>query len=163
MKSGLDIRIADSAWKRSLPGIRGLCRRAAGAALEEVGAGPSPAGIAVLLTGDTEMSALNARWRGRDRPTNVLSLAAGTQPETEGVAGDIALAFGTITRESEAGGIRVEDRVAHLLVHGILHLAGHDHMQDGEAERMEAAEARALARLGVADPYARSTVLESAR
>ena len=156
MRGGLDICIEDPAWTQRIPDIHAFCRRVAGAALMEINAVPAPAGIAVLLTGDREMTALNARWRGKDRATNVLSLAIGARPDSEFVAGDIALAFGTVAREAETTDIRIDHRLAHLLVHGILHLAGHDHGQDIEAERMEAAESRALARLGMPDPHAGS-------
>ena len=161
MKLGLDVRVADPAWNHRIPDIRALCRRAAHAALSEIGAAPSPAGIAILLTGDAEMSTLNACWRGVDRPTNVLSLAAVTGPDQEGITGDIALAFGTVAREAEASSVRVEDHLSHLVVHGILHLAGHDHRHDDEAERMEDAESRVLAGLGVADPYTGSACREA--
>ena len=161
MKLGLDVRVADPAWNCRIPDIRALCRRAADAALSEIGAASSPDGIAILLTCDSEMSNLNACWRGVDRPTNVLSLASATGPDQEGITGDIALAFGTIAREADASGVRMEDHLAHLVVHGILHLAGHDHRLDDEAERMEDAESRVLVGLGVADPYAVSAVREA--
>ena len=161
MNPGLDVRVADPAWNRRIPDIRALCRRAADAALLEIGAAPSPAGIAILLTGDSEMSTLNACWRGVGRPTNVLSLATGTAPGPEGITGDIALAFGTVAREAEASDVRMEDHFSHLVVHGILHLAGHDHRHDDEAERMEDAESRVLVGLGVADPHAGSAFREA--
>ncbi len=153
MKACVDIRIAEPDWSERIPGVRARCRDAVRAALDELGAVCSPDGIAILLTGDSEMSRLNAAWRGVDRPTNVLSLATGSDPGAEAVSGDIALAFGTVAREAASGGVRIEDRLAHLLVHGVMHLAGHDHRQDDEAERMEALEAGALGRIGIGDPY----------
>ena len=161
MKLGLDVRVADPAWNHRIPDICAFCRRAAGAALSEIGAVASPAGIAILLTGDSEMSTLNACWRGIERPTNVLSLATATCTGPEGITGDIALAYGTVAREAEAGGVQMEDHLAHLVVHGIMHLAGHDHRHDDEAERMEDAESRVLLRLGIADPHAGSNVREA--
>ena len=161
MKLGLDVRVADPAWTLRIPDICAFCRRAAGAALIEIGAVPSPAGIAILLTGDSEMSTLNACWRGIDRPTNVLSLAAETCTGPEGITGDIVLAYGTVAREAQAGGVRMEDHLAHLVVHGIMHLAGHDHRHDDEAERMENAESRVLVGLGIADPYSGSAGREA--
>ena len=151
MTEYLDINIDHPAWRR-VPRLRSLCRQAAAAALGEIGAGP--AGIAVLLTGDRRMAALNAAWRGVERATNVLSLADGPTPDRRRVGGDIVLAFETVEREAATGGLAFEDHVRHLLVHGILHLAGHDHRQAAAAERMERLEAQVLARLGVADPHA---------
>ena len=164
MMGELDIRVADPAWTGRIPGIRSLCRRAATAALEELGTEVSTAGISVLLTDDDDLSTLNARWRGVHRPTNVLSFSPVSKraSASDPVSGDIALAFGTIAREAESGGVRIEDHLAHLLVHGILHLSGHDHRHDGEAGRMEAAEAGALARIGIADPRHARVALEAA-
>lgn len=116
----------------------------------------------LLFTSDEEVHALNREWRGRDKPTNVLSfpmlareelldLAPAGPPE---LLGDIALAHETCTREAEEKGVPLEDHAAHLIIHGLLHLAGHDHVEsDAQAEAMEALETKALAILGVADPY----------
>ena len=108
------------------------------------------------------MRALNARWRGQDKPTNVLSFpAAGAEKLAESAAlGDIAVAFETLAREAEAADVPLADHYRHLIAHGFLHLIGYDHQTDEEAERMEALETRILARLGVADPYADGTVME---
>lgn len=115
----------------------------------------------VLFTVDEEVQALNREWRMKDAPTNVLSfpmmeraellaLQADGGPE---MLGDIALAWETCCREAEEKSIAIADHAAHLLVHGMLHLAGHDHQVDSEAETMEALEIRALAVMGIADPY----------
>jgi probable rRNA maturation factor len=116
----------------------------------------------LLLTSDAEVHALNREWRQRDRPTNVLSfpmlvredllaLPAEGPPE---LLGDIALAFETCAREAADKCIALDHHAAHLIVHGLLHLAGHDHEQGGaEAEAMEALETKALALMGIADPY----------
>ena len=117
--------------------------------------------LSVRLTGDEDVRALNAEWRGKDKPTNVLSfpLVDGDDLREANVAGpelllgDIVLARGVCLTEAAEKGVSVEDHAAHLLVHGTLHLLGYDHHQDGEAEDMEAREVRALARLGIADPY----------
>ena len=103
------------------------------------------------------LRALNARFRGIDRPTNVLSFPA-AEPGRPGKAralGDIALAFETLEREAAELAIPLADHYRHLIAHGFLHLIGYDHETDTEAERMEALETRILARLGAADPYAR--------
>ena len=116
----------------------------------------------ILFTGDAEVHALNAEWRGKDKPTNVLSfpmleredllnLALEGPPE---LLGDIALALETCTREAADKGISLEHHAAHLIVHGLLHLAGHDHVTSPEdARAMESLEIKALAQMGIADPY----------
>ena len=116
----------------------------------------------VLLTTDAEVHALNREWRGRDKPTNVLSfpmlgraallaLPADGPPE---LLGDIALAHETCAREAREAGKPLADHAAHLIVHGLLHLAGHEHENsDEDAAAMEALETKALAILGIADPY----------
>ncbi len=117
----------------------------------------------LLFTTDAEINALNRQWRGRDQATNVLSfpmlgrdellaLAPDGPPE---LLGDVALAFETCAREAADQGIPLEHHAAHLIVHGLLHLAGHDHeLSPGDAEAMEALEVKALALMGIADPYA---------
>ena len=116
----------------------------------------------LLFTSDAEIHQLNREWRDRDKPTNVLSfpmleredllaLAPDGPPE---MLGDIALAYETCAREAAEKGIPLEHHAAHLIVHGLLHLAGHDHeISDADAEAMEALETKALARLGIGDPY----------
>nr|WP_301298439.1 rRNA maturation RNase YbeY [Qipengyuania citrea] len=116
----------------------------------------------VLFTSDADVHALNKEWRGKDKPTNVLSfpmlqrgdlldLAPEGPPE---MLGDLALAAGTCAREAADKGVPLEAHAAHLLIHGLLHLAGHDHVDsDTQAEAMEALEIAALAKLGIADPY----------
>ena len=118
--------------------------------------------VAVLLCDDAAIAALNARWRGVDRPTNVLSFPASPQtgaglhaaPVEPAPLGDIAIAYETVAREAEAEDKPLAEHLAHLAVHGFLHLLGYDHHDDGEAERMERLERDILARLGIADPYA---------
>lgn len=116
----------------------------------------------VLFTGDEQVHELNKQWRGKDKPTNVLSFpmlerdsleapAADGPPE---MLGDLALALETCRREAREKGVSLRDHAAHLLVHGFLHLAGHDHVDsDEQAEAMEKLEIAALAKLGIADPY----------
>lgn len=116
----------------------------------------------VLFTSDEEVHTLNREWRAKDKPTNVLSfpmleredlleLAPDGPPE---MLGDIALAHETCAREAAEKGVSVQDHATHLVVHGLLHLAGHDHeISDADADAMEALETKALAILGIADPY----------
>jgi probable rRNA maturation factor len=150
----IEVVVEDAAWTDALADAAALAQRAAGAVL----AG-ADGDVAVLLTGDDEVRALNSRFRDQDRPTNVLSFPAA--PGRSGEArtlGDIALAYETLAREAEDLGVSPADHYRHLLVHGFLHLIGYDHETDAEAERMEALEVKILARLGVADPYAREVV-----
>ena len=118
--------------------------------------------VSLLFTSDEEIHALNHDWRDRDKPTNVLSFPMLERPDLvhldpDGppeMLGDIALAYETCAREAVDKGIALEDHAAHLLVHGFLHLAGYDHeISDEDAEKMEALEIKALAKMGVADPY----------
>ena len=118
--------------------------------------------VSVLLANDESVHELNREWRGRDEPTNVLSFPMLTRGELlaleqEGppdMLGDIALAWETCMREAAEKGIALADHAAHLLVHGFLHLAGHDHVEsDEQAAAMERLEIEALAKLGLADPY----------
>jgi len=116
----------------------------------------------VLFTSDAEVHALNREWRGRDKPTNVLSFPMLERGELGQLAahgppvmlGDIALAYQTCAREAGEKGVSLDHHAAHLIVHGLLHLAGHDHVDsDTQAEEMEALETAILAKLGIADPY----------
>ena len=133
-----------------------LVRRAVEATLAV--APKAPAGdveVSVLLAADAALAKLNQAWRGKDGATNVLSFPASPQPGLPGPRplGDIALALETLSREAQAENKRFSDHLLHLVVHGTLHLLGHDHEAEAEAERMEALEVAALARLDVADPY----------
>ncbi|PKP97069.1 MAG: rRNA maturation RNase YbeY [Alphaproteobacteria bacterium HGW-Alphaproteobacteria-15] len=140
-----------------------LAERAAQAAGEGEPLLANPRLMASLLfTSDAEVHALNREWRQRDKPTNVLSFPMLERDELEGLApdgppvmlGDIALAYETCAREAADKGVSLEAHAAHLIVHGLLHLAGHDHVDsDAQAEQMEALETAILAKLGIADPY----------
>ena len=140
-----------------------LAERAAHAAQQVEAALANPRlSASVLFTSDTEIHALNREWRQRDQPTNVLSfpmlergeLGVLTDDGPPELLGDIALAFETCAREAAEKDLTVEDHAAHLIVHGLLHLAGHDHeISDADAEAMEALETKALALMGMADPY----------
>ncbi|MEM1381436.1 MAG: rRNA maturation RNase YbeY [Pseudomonadota bacterium] len=112
--------------------------------------------VTALFTDDETVRALNAEWRGKDKPTNVLSFPAEPMPglpEEAQPLGDLALALEMCTREASEKGISFHDHAAHLLVHGLLHLLGYDHIEDGEAETMESLERTILRHMGIADPY----------
>lgn len=145
-----------------------LATRAARAAIERTPHGEllttaATVEISVRLTSDEEVRGLNAQYRGKDRPTNVLSfpmvqadlidVADQNSDDGELLLGDIVLAHGVCVAEAAERGIAVAAHATHLLVHGTLHLLGYDHLDDTEAEAMEAIERDALASLGIADPY----------
>lgn len=106
--------------------------------------------VALLLADDAALQTLNGQWRGKDKPTNVLSFPAAAPGP---MLGDIALSYDTLAREAADKGASLADHAAHLIVHGLLHLHGYDHEADDEAEEMEALERRILEDLGIADPY----------
>ena len=163
----LDIAIdADAEWDSSKDWAA-LARSAATAAIAEsafpqLGNGERSVELSVRLTSDEEVHALNAEWRNKPKPTNVLSfpmadeddLNSGGVPGPELMLGDIILAHGVCAAEAADKGVPLGDHAAHLMVHGTLHLLGYDHMDDDSAADMESREVRALARLGLADPYA---------
>jgi probable rRNA maturation factor len=112
--------------------------------------------ISVLFASDEEARVLNRTWRGKDRPTNVLSfpMAAAAEIADAPMLGDIVLAYGVCAREAAEKKVSIEAHAAHLVVHGALHLLGYDHEQgEDAAEEMESVERRALAAIGIADPY----------
>ena len=160
----LEIAIeADAEWDSSTDWAA-LARKSAESAIAEsafpqLATGPRPVEISVRLTSDEEVRALNEQWRGKDRPTNVLSFPMaeptelGSDRGPELLLGDVVLARGICAAEAAAKSIPIEDHAAHLLVHGTLHLLGDDHQEDEAAANMEAREVRALARLGIANPY----------
>lgn len=117
---------------------------------------PSSYALSVLLTDDASVRTLNRDWRGKDSPTNVLSFPAEMPaiPGEPDFLGDVALARETLEREAALDGKTLDDHLSHLVVHGVLHLLGYDHLETAEAEEMESTETRILAGLGVADPYA---------
>jgi probable rRNA maturation factor len=144
-RTTVDVVLLDPAWRKALPGVERLVRKAARAATAN-----RKRSLTVALADDRRVRALNARDRKKDKPTNVLSYPSGER----GYLGDIVLARQTVWREAKSQGKTPADHVVHLVVHGTLHLLGYDHETgDADAERMEALERRILAKLGIADPY----------
>ena len=139
--------VEDAGWRAH----RGLLPRltAAAQAARKAGKLPAKSGLTILLADDARLKALNHGFRGKRKPTNVLSFPSGVA----GYAGDIALAYGITRAEALKGGKTFADHAAHLVVHGVLHLAGYDHMTDKDAGVMEPLETKILARLGISDPY----------
>jgi probable rRNA maturation factor len=152
------------------PALRKLAEAAVAAAVEALGAFPRPlrgrvreggrpplfrregegAELSILFTDNANIRNLNNRFRGKDKPTNVLSFPQESGP----LLGDIVLASETVRNEAALAGKPVEAHIAHLIVHGFFHLIGYDHAAAEEAEAMEALERDALGRMGIADPYA---------
>jgi probable rRNA maturation factor len=153
----IEVEVEDPAWRRALPLAVELATSAARAALR----GEGGKDLVILLADDETVRDLNTRFRGKDAATNVLSFpAAGHAGEH---VGDIALASGVCAREAEEQGKALADHLRHLVIHGVLHLLGYDHVDDAQAERMEALERDLLRGLGVADPYAWGADVQHAR
>lgn len=147
-----DVVVEDERWQAL--GLETLAERAAGAALSIVNVTGE---IVVMGCSDARIAELNTEFRGKPTPTNVLSwpaeeLMAGDKP-TQNELGDIAIAFETCAREALENHVSVQDHVTHLIVHGCLHLLGYDHIKDIDAEIMEDLEIKALAKLGIDNPY----------
>lgn len=150
----IDVVIASTRWRKA-PQAETIVRRAIAAAA------PAPARkaeIAVTLTGDRTIRALNRRWRRQDKATNVLSFPSPPQGRgTPRHLGDLVIAYETVAAEARAANKPFDHHLAHLAVHGFLHLLGYDHESNRDAEEMERRERRILARLGIPDPYAVAT------
>lgn len=146
----IDILVEDEGWDHALPEVISFAERI----LRHVAEAESAAGeLSVLLTNAETMRTLNAQWRGKDYPTNVLSFPS---PGGAPGIGDLALGLQVLQAEAQEQGKSLAQHFAHLLTHGFLHLRGYDHETDQEAERMEARERHLLAALGFADPYKES-------
>jgi probable rRNA maturation factor len=157
-ESPVEIIVASPLWgdeEANETAYSAVIERAALAVLD-----PAAGLVAIQLTDDAGIRALNRQFRSKDKATNVLSFPAPPMLGGEAMLGDIAIAFETVASEAQDEDKRFEDHLAHLVVHGLLHLLGEDHETAAEAERMEAREVALLARLGIADPY-RNTELAS--
>ena len=146
----IEVEVEDEAWTAALPDAVAVVERAAAAALGSAGGD-----LVILLTDDAAVGELNQRFRDREGPTNVLSFPAAESaaPHIGAHLGDLMLAYGVCAAEAQAQGKTLADHLTHLTVHGVLHLLGRDHVDEAEAEAMEAEERSLLASLGVADPY----------
>jgi probable rRNA maturation factor len=142
----IELRVEDWRWRRNSATLK-LIRQAARLAVKST---EMPLGaLTILLSDDATLRALNRRFRGKPRTTNVLSFPS---PDPA-YLGDIAIAYGIVAREAHAQGKRIKAHAAHLAVHGVLHLAGYDHQKEAEALEMEALEGQILGRLGLRNPY----------
>jgi probable rRNA maturation factor len=158
MPNEIDVAVEDERWDAAIPDLEALVTRAVEAGLAIAPAKPDGAvEVSVLLTDDAAVQELNKTWRGKDKPTNVLSFPAAPQPRHAGAAtplGDVVLAYETLVRESAEQSKPLQNHLAHLLVHGTLHCLGQDHeIGEAEADAMESLEVAALATLGIPDPY----------
>ena len=160
MNAQTGIQIRCQGWTEALDDVPALCRRAVDEAWRAASPGGGPAEIGIALADDAEAARLNARYRGLDRPTDVLSFASGEKPggihrpgDPPVMLGDIVVAYETSARDAARDDKPLADHLQHLVVHGLLHLLGYDHETDDDARRMEAMEVEILRRLGVGDPY----------
>ena len=154
----IDVVVQSSLWS-GLPDAEDTVREAITAASSLCDAVPIECEVAVVLTDDAQIRALNKQWRGIDRPTNVLSFPtpdAAAPADAPRILGDIVIAYEYLGREATLEGKAPLAHLAHLCVHGFLHLLGYDHVTDDEAELMERLEVRVLALLGLPDPYAKA-------
>jgi probable rRNA maturation factor len=151
---GVDIVRFSPLWEQA-PEVAETLRRAVAAVAEIMAMPQARSELAIVLSDDVHIAELNYRFRGRKGPTNVLAFEAGQTMDANGgvYLGDIVIAFETAAAEARAEATAFADHVAHLGVHGLLHLLGFDHQNDATAAVMEGLEGQILARLGIADPY----------
>jgi probable rRNA maturation factor len=145
----IELVVEGAPWKTLSPAARARLKKAVRRALERESA---KGHFTLLLASDARVKTMNALFRGKNKPTNVLSFPA--QENADGYLGDVAVAYGVVRREAREAGKRFADHLTHLAVHGVLHLLGHDHMKPKEAARMEGLEREILAEFGISDPYA---------
>ncbi len=148
----IDVTLPDRFWPSQLHGAAAVARRTIAYVLERERCKQAMQ-VTVSLSSDARVRVLNRNWRGKDKPTNVLSFPM-HQPTPAGyLLGDIVLARQTLVREARQQGKSLKQHYVHLLIHGTLHLLGYDHENDPDADVMEAKEIKLLAGLGIPDPY----------
>lgn len=162
----IDLLLEDESWLVLCPSVEALVHEVARVVGEDTDVSShtkAGASVAISLAADERVRGLNKQYRGKDAPTNVLSFPNEDDFDVPGEAphlGDIILARGVVEREAREQGKSIENHIAHLVIHGLLHLVGYDHIDDTDAEEMESLEADILARMGVPNPYATSSTDE---
>ncbi|MEB3701725.1 Endoribonuclease YbeY [Candidatus Bealeia paramacronuclearis] len=154
---GVIISFSDSAWQQSLPDCEGLVLQVMEVAIPFIPFDLRGTELSVYLTDDEEIQGLNKDYRGKNKPTNVLSFPQGNVPKGPNgevhPLGDIAMAYETCLREADHEGIPFKNHFIHLLIHGLLHLLGYDHENEEDAEKMETLEVQILQALHIPNPY----------
>ncbi len=158
VKPEISIDVRDAFWDDVKFDVTRLCRTAAAEAIASAQETSGEVEISIVLADDAFVRELNRTWRNMDVPTNVLAFPCSGGGESAGVGakrllGDVIVAFQTTQREAVELHLPLEHHFAHLIIHGVLHLLGYDHIDDGDAARMQKLEVKALARLGIGDPY----------
>ena len=154
MSLEIDVNLSAPAWE-SFEALDALVRACVDASLAESGARlVDDCEMSVTFCDDAEIQELNAEWRGKDKPTNVLSFPTPGKLSARPLLGDIVIAYETVAREAAEQDKTFRDHTAHMVIHGFLHLIGYDHETAAEAEEMEGLERRIASRLGLRDPYA---------
>ncbi len=157
-----DVLVNAAAWEET-PGLEELTERVVARCVETSGVLLAPdCELCVTFCDDAEIRTLNAQWRGMDKPTNVLSFPTPGALANKPLLGDIIIAHETVAREAKEQGKTFLDHVAHMILHGFLHLVGYDHETREEAEEMEALERRIALALGIADPYEGAQAVDDA-
>ncbi|MFO0997984.1 MAG: rRNA maturation RNase YbeY [Alphaproteobacteria bacterium] len=153
----IDVTILSPRWRRSFPRAASLCRASARATLARRAPTISHAELSIVLADDAVLSSLNRRYRRKNRPTNVLAFPGDAQISCDRgpprLLGDVVLAYETVRAEARAAGRPMAHHLCHLVVHGVLHLLGHDHQEPRAALRMERLERDVLATMDIPDPY----------
>ncbi len=156
MSPEIDILVTSEDWD-SLEGLDPLTRRCIAACVAESGARLAKnCEISITFCADAEILDLNAQWRGKNAATNVLSFPTPGAVDARPLLGDIVIAYETVAREAQEQAKTLQAHVAHMIMHGFLHLIGYDHESADEAEEMESLERRIALSLGLSDPYAQS-------
>lgn len=155
MGIAIDVNVEAGEWAGE-DALLALARQSVDATTARLGLREAQSELSIVFTDDASMQRLNAEWRGKDKPTNVLSFPAfalepGDPPGP--MLGDIVIAYQTVAREAALEDKAFDDHLRHLVVHGFLHLLGYDHENDMDADEMETAERAILADMGVSDPY----------